>query len=171
MNGRDFFICNKWQAKMDISSVQFISFQPLSYVRLFVTPWTAAFQAFLFITNSRSSLRLMSIESVMPSNHLILRHPLLLLPSIFPTSGSFLMSQFFASVGQSIGASVSASVIGAQTWITVVLNGLPWKWTKIIVVFKFAPNYFILDSGWLWGLLHFFYEILASSSRYNGHLN
>ena len=57
--------------------------QSLSHVWLFATPWTAACQASLFITNSRSLLILMSIESVMPSNHLILRHPLLLLPSIF----------------------------------------------------------------------------------------
>ena len=58
--------------------------QSLSHVRLSVTPWTAAYQASLSITNSRSLLRLMSIESVMPSNHLILWHPLLLPPSIFP---------------------------------------------------------------------------------------
>ena len=65
--------------------VQFSSVQSLSYVRLFVTPWTAAHQASLSITNSRSLLKLMSIESVMASNHLILCHPLLLLPSIFPS--------------------------------------------------------------------------------------
>ena len=57
----------------------------IRYVRLFVTPWTAAHQASLSITNSRSLLKLMSIESVMASNHLILCHPLLLLPSIFPS--------------------------------------------------------------------------------------
>ena len=66
-------------------SVQFSSVQSLSSVRLFVTPWTAAFQASLSITNSQSLLKLLSIESVMPSNHLILCHPLLLLPSIFPS--------------------------------------------------------------------------------------
>ena len=57
----------------------------LSRVQLFVTPWTAARQASLSITNSRSSLKLMSVASVMPSNHLILCHPLLLPPSIFPS--------------------------------------------------------------------------------------
>ena len=61
-----------------------LSVQLLSCVRLFVTPWTAARQASLSITNSRSLLKLMSIESVMPSNHLILYRPLLFLPSIFP---------------------------------------------------------------------------------------
>ena len=59
--------------------------QLLSHVRLFVTLWSAASQASLSITNSKSLLRLMSIKSVMPSNHLILCHPLLLLPSIFPS--------------------------------------------------------------------------------------
>ena len=64
---------------------QFSSVQWLSRVWLFATPWTAAHQASLSITNSWSLLRLMSIESVMPSNHLILYRPLLLLPSIFPS--------------------------------------------------------------------------------------
>ena len=60
----------------------FSSVQSLSYVQLFANPWTVARQASLSITNSRSSHKLMSIKSVMPSNHLILCHPLLLLPSI-----------------------------------------------------------------------------------------
>ena len=60
------------------------SVQSLSRVQLFVTPWTAARQASLSITNSWSPLKPMSLESVMPSNHLILCHPLLLLPSVFP---------------------------------------------------------------------------------------
>ena len=86
--------------------VQFSSVQSSSHVRLFATPWTAALQASQFITNYQSLLKLMSIESLMPSNHLILYHPLLL--QSFPTSGSFLMSQFFESGGQSIGVSASA---------------------------------------------------------------
>ena len=64
---------------------QFSSVQSLSRVRLFATPWIAARQASLSITNSRSSLRLTSIESMMPSSHLILCHPLLLLPPIPPS--------------------------------------------------------------------------------------
>ena len=63
----------------------FSSFQLLSLVRLFATPWTAACQASLSVTISQSLLKLMSIESMMPSNHLILCHPLLLPPSIFPS--------------------------------------------------------------------------------------
>ena len=65
--------------------VQFSSVQSLSHVRLFATIWTTAHQASLSITNSQSLLKLMSIKSVMPSNHLILCRPLLLLPSTFPS--------------------------------------------------------------------------------------
>ena len=70
-------------------SSQFSSVQSLSCVRLFVTPWTAACQASLSITNSWSPPKPMSIESMMPSNHLILCRPLLLLPSIFPSMKVF----------------------------------------------------------------------------------
>ena len=68
---------------LQITRVSVSSVQSLSHFRLFVTPWTAAHQASLSITNFLSLLKLMSIESVMPSNHFILCHPLLLLPSIF----------------------------------------------------------------------------------------
>ena len=64
---------------------QFSSVQLLSHVRLFATPWAEARQASLSITNSQSLLKLMSIESILPSNHLILCPPFLLLPSIFPS--------------------------------------------------------------------------------------
>ena len=64
--------------------IQVSSVQLLSRVQLFATPWTTACEAFLSITNSQSLPKLMSIESVMPSNHLTLCHPLLLLPSVFP---------------------------------------------------------------------------------------
>ena len=74
-----------WPVVFYIAGSQFSSVQSLSRVRLFTTSWTAARQASLFITNSQSSLKLMPIESVMPSSHLILCHPLLLLPSIFPS--------------------------------------------------------------------------------------
>ena len=90
---------------------QFSSVQSLSHVQLFATPWTAAHQASLSITNSRSLLKLMSIESVMPSMHLILCHPLCLLPSIFPSIRVFSKNQFFISGGQSIGILASTSVL------------------------------------------------------------
>ena len=93
---------------------QFSSIQSLSYVQLFVTPWTATCQPSLSITNSQSLLVFLSIE---PSNHLIFCHPFFCLQS-WPASGSFPMNQFFASGGQSIGVSVSASVLpmNIQDW-------------------------------------------------------
>ena len=93
----------------DIQS-QFSSVQPLSHVQLFATPWAAARQASLSFTNSRSLLKLMSIALVMPSNHLILCCPFSSCLQSFPASGSFPRSQLFASGGQSIGASSSASI-------------------------------------------------------------
>ena len=69
----------------NITNIQFSSVQSFSCVRLYETPWTAASQASLSITNFWSFLELISIESVIPSNHLIICHPLFLLPSIFPT--------------------------------------------------------------------------------------
>ena len=85
--------------------------QLLSHVHLFVTPWTAAHQAFLSLTISQSLLKLMSIESVIPSNHLILCHPLLLLSSVFPSIRVFSNEIALYIMGQSIGASASASVL------------------------------------------------------------
>ena len=95
--------------------VEFISsVQSLSCVQLFATPWTAACQASLSVTSSRSLLKLASIESAMPSNHhLILCHPLLLLPAIFPSI--IPKSQLFASEGQIIGVSALASVLPMNT--------------------------------------------------------
>ena len=105
---------------MCLSSVQL-----LSHVQLFATPWTAPHQASLSITNSRSLHKLMSIVSVMPSNHLILcLHPLLLCLQSFPAPGSFPMSRFFTSGGQSIGVSASASVLSMniQDWFPLRLT-------------------------------------------------
>ena len=90
--------------------------QSFIHVQLFATPWTVACQASLSIINSRSLLKLMSIKSGMPSNHLILCCvPLSSYPQSFPASGSFPMSQFFASGGQSIGVSASTSVLPMNT--------------------------------------------------------
>ena len=100
--------------------------QPLSHVQLFVTPWTAAHQASLSFTISWSLLKLMSIESVMPSKHLIFFYPLLLLPSIFPPSGSFPMSRLFTSGDQSIGVSASTSVIPLNTQDRSPLGWTGW---------------------------------------------
>ena len=120
-------LINCWQR-----GIQFSSVQSLSHVRHFVTPWTAACQASLSITSSQSLFKLMSIESMMasisssvvPFSHL----------QSFPASGSFQMSRFFASGGQSIGVSASASVfpmniqdwspLGWTSWISLQSNGL-----------------------------------------------
>ena len=106
----------------------FSSVQSLSRVRLFVTPWTTALQASLSITNSWSLLRLMSIQLVMPSNHLILCCPLFLLLSIFPSIRVFSMSQFLTSGGQSIGVSEVTPVVknpAANTGNTEDLGSIP----------------------------------------------
>ena len=114
----DFLICRTYIYFTILSSVQF-----LSHFWLFATPWTAACQVSLSVTNSQNLLKLMSIESVMPSNHLILCCPLLL-PSVFLASGSFQMSQFFTSGGQSIGVSASASVLPMN-----IKDWFPLGWT------------------------------------------
>ena len=85
--------------------------QLLSHVQLFGTSWTAAHQASLSFSTSWSLLKLMSVDPVMPSNHLILYHPLLLLHLIFSSIRSFPVSQLFKSGGQRIGVSASASVL------------------------------------------------------------
>ena len=105
--------------------MEFSSVQSLSHVWLFVTQWTVSLQASLSITNSLSLLKLMPIQSVMTSKHPILCSPLLLLLSIFPASGSFLMSQLFTSSGQSIGVSASTSVLAMniQDWFSLGWTG------------------------------------------------
>ena len=106
---------------------QFSSVQSLSCVQLFVTPWIAARQASLSITISRSSLRLTSIESVMPSSHLIPVVPFSSRPQSLPASRSFPMSQLFAWGGQSTGVSALASFLPkkSQGWS-------PSEWTDWI---------------------------------------
>ena len=91
----------------------------------FVTPWTTARQASLSITNCRSLPKPMSIGSVMPSNHLILCHPLLLLPSIFPSIRVFLNKSALCIRGPSIGVSASISVLpmNTQDWYPLGWTG------------------------------------------------
>ena len=100
------------------SDTRISSVQSLSRVRLFATPWTAPHQASLSITNSQSLLKLMSIKSVMPSNHLILCRPLLHPPSIFPSLRVFSNESVLCIRCQSIGVSASASVLpmSIQDW-------------------------------------------------------
>ena len=110
------------------------SVQSLSRVRLFATLWTAARQASLSITNSWSLPKLMSIELAMLSNYLILCHPISSCLQSLPASGCFPESQFFASGGQSIRASASASIfprniqdwfpLGWTGWISLLSKGI-----------------------------------------------
>ena len=114
--------------------IQFSSVQSLNRVRLFATPWIAARQASLSITNSWSSLKLTSIKSVMPSSHLILCLPFSSCPQSLPASESFPMSQLFAWGGQSTGVSALASYLPKKSqgwspsewtgWISLQSKGL-----------------------------------------------
>ena len=123
--------------------IQFSSLQLFSSVWLFATPWTAAHQASLSITNSQSLLKLMFIESVMPSNYLILCCPLLLPPSIFPSNRVFSIALVFTSGGQkywSFRFSISPSnehsgLISFSTdWLISLLSkGLSWVFSNTIV--------------------------------------
>ena len=112
--------------QMKFSRLRASSVQSLSHVRLFMTPWTATHQASLSITNSLSLVKLMSIESVMPSHHLILCHPRLLPPSIFPSIGVFSKESVLHIRCQSIEISASASVLpmNIQDWYPLGLIGL-----------------------------------------------
>ena len=105
---------------------QFNSVQSLSRVQLFATPWTAAHQASLSITNSQSLPKLMSIESVMPSKHLILCCPLLLLPSIYPSIRVFSNESILHISGQSIGVSASTSVLPMNIQDLFPLGWIGW---------------------------------------------
>ena len=107
-------------------SVQFSSLQSLSCVQLFATPWTTASQASLSITSSLSLLKPMSIESVMPSNHLIFVIPFSSGHQSFPASGSFQMNQLFTWGGQSIGVSASTSVLPMNTQDWSPLGRIGW---------------------------------------------
>ena len=115
------FLKQEWNGHIESNVVQL-----LSPVWLFSTPCTAACRASLSITNSQSLLKLMSIALVMPSNHLILCHPLLLLSSIFPSIGVFSNESTLCNKGQSTGVSALASILpkNTQDWFPLGLTGL-----------------------------------------------
>ena len=117
---------DNWRKVHSFHILQFSSVQSLSQVRLFVIPWTAARQACLSIISSQSPSKPMSIESVMPSNHLILCHPLLLLPLIFPSIRILSNESTLVSGSQSIEVSASASVLpmNIQGWFLLGLIDL-----------------------------------------------
>ena len=128
---------NAYGSKLSVSNLFFLIFSSvhlLSHVWLFATPWTTARQASLSITNSQSLPKLMSIESVMPSNHLILCHPLLLLPSVFPSIRVFSNESALPIRWPKYWNSASASVLPMNTqdwspsgwtgWISLQSKGL-----------------------------------------------
>ena len=119
--------------------IQFSSVQLLSCVQLFVTPWTAARQASLSITNSQSLLKLMSIELVMPSTISSSVVPYSSCLQSLPASGSFPVSQLFASGGQSTGVSASASVspMNIQDWFPLGWTG--WITLNILESQEYSP--------------------------------
>ena len=122
--------CPHFTLDVQPSSIEVVV-QSLSCVQLFVTPWTAAHQASLSFTISWNLLRLMPIELMMPSNHLFLFLPLLLLPSILPSISVFSNKSLFTSGGQIVGASASTSALpmNIQGWF-------PLGWTGLILLSK-----------------------------------
>ena len=129
-----FYLVHPLNIIVSYFSVQFSSVQSLSHVQLFATPWIEACQASLSITNTWSSPKLMSIDSVMLSSHLILCCPLFFCPQSLPASESFPMSQLFSWGGQTIGVSALASFLPKNTqgwspsewtgWISLQSKGL-----------------------------------------------
>ena len=126
--------------RMALAILSLSSIQSLSRIWLFATSWTAACQVSLSITNSWSLLKLMSIKLMRPFNQLILCCPRILLPSIFPSVRVFSNESVFASGGQSIGTSISASVLpmNIQDWFPLGLTGLislKFKGQNIVLTF------------------------------------
>ena len=139
-------------------TAQFSSVQSLIHVRFFATPLTAACQGSLSIANPQSLPRLMSIESVIPSNHLVSVVPFSSCLQYFPASGSF---QLFISDGQSIGVSASTSVLpmNTQDWF-------PLEWTGWILQSKGLSRIFSNTTVWK----HQFFGTLPSSQS-NSHIH
>ena len=142
-----------YKVKNHRSSTEFSSVQSLSHVQFFETPCTAARQPSLSVTNPWSLVRFMSMESVMPSNHLILSLSSHL--QSFPASGSFPMSQFFTSGGHRIWVSASASVLpmniqdwfplGLTDWISLQSKGLS---QVLSLSFLYSPTLTFIQDYW-----------------------
>ena len=143
-----------WSGLPFPSPMQFSLVQSLSHVWLFATPWTTAHQVSLSITNSRSPPKPMSIESVMPSNHLILCHALLLLPSISPSIRVFSSKSALCIRWPSIRVSPSTSVLSMNTqdwsplgwtgWISLQSKGLSRVFSNTIQKHQFLDTAFFI---------------------------
>ena len=133
-----YLILEIWEVRRPQSP--FSSVQSLSRVRLFAIPWTAAHQALLSITNSRSLLKLMSIESVMPSNHLILCRPLFLPPSIFPSISVF-SNESVLRIRWPKYWSFSFNISPSNEYSRQIsLSYLKWKWSRSEVSDSLRPH-------------------------------
>ena len=175
--------------KVEHLFIWFVVVQSLNRSRLFLTPWTEACQASLSFTMSRSLLKPISIELVMPSNQLIFCHPLLFLPSVFPSIRVFSNESALCISGQSIGASASASVLpmNIQGWfplgltglISLLFKGLSRVFSNTIVrrhqlfsaqLFLSCSSHMLNEHFFLWTYslspLPFFYEIFSWSFPY-----
>ena len=140
-----------WMEKSLHNNHYFIVVQSLSHVQLFVTPWTAARQASLSFTISQSLLKLMSFESVMPSNHLILVIPFSSCLQSFPESGFFPVSWLFVSGGQGIRASASASVLQLNIQYSFPLGFPLGLFSGHLVFVRHFVNIFSFNHKTLWG--------------------
>ena len=139
--------------------------QSLSSVQFFVTPWTAANQTSLSFTISHSLLKLMPIISMMPSSHLILCHPILLLPSIFPGIRVFSNESTLHIRGQSTGASASIPVLpmNIQDWFPLELTDLISLLSKELSESSPAAQFESIDSS----VLNFLYSPILTSIHYH----
>ena len=146
--------------------IQFSSVQLLSRVQLFATPWTAALQASLSITNSWSLLRLMSIKSMMPSNHLILCHPHHILPSVFPNIRVF-SNESVLHISWPKYWSFSFSSIhipmNMQDWFPLELNGWIYLQSKGLSRVFSKPQFKSINSS---GLSFLYGSILTFAHNY-----
>ena len=141
--------------------------QSLSHARLFVTQWTAAPQASLSITISWNLLKFMSIELVMPSNHLFLCHPLSSCPQSFSASESFPVSWLFASGGQSIRASASIPPMNIQDWFplgwTVWISLQSKGFSRVFPNTTVQKHQFFGAQSSLWSSSHIHIRLLEKS--------
>ena len=150
---------NRFISASFLDSIYICTVQSLSHVRLFATPWIAARQASLSITISRSLRKLMSIESVMPSNHLILCRPLLLLPSIFPSIRVFSNESVLHIRWLVIGASASVLPINIQDWFPLGWTGgwislQPKGLSRVFSNTTVQKHQFFSDQFSLWSSSH-----------------
>ena len=148
--------------------LQFSSVQLFSHVQLFATPWTAAHQASLPITNSQSLLKLMSIESEMPPNHLILCHPLLIRPSIFPSIRVF-SNESVLRIGWPKYWSFSFSISPSNEYTGLI--SFRMDWLDLLAVQGTLKSFLQHHSSKAFLNFLKFFSSAQLSSQYNSHIH